>query len=152
MVEAIPEAKQQSPYRLRVLLAQCPLEIGPDEGDVCGERFLKEGVPFLSQLHVGTPAVARHIVAPDQALRDQTIEHAGERPFRDQGLGGEFGTGHAVRISQRCDHIELRWCEPHRANVSVVDAQERRVDFDQRPEDFQVGVVFQLGKIHAERE
>src|SRR5262245_35377593 len=105
--KTIPKTEKQQAQRLRILLAQRPLEIGSQERDMCCERFPEQGIALLGETYPDASAIVLHIVASDQALRHEPVQHSRQCPLGHQSATGELGTGHAVGVSQSGNYVEL---------------------------------------------
>src|SRR5215467_70750 len=105
--KTVPETKEQQAQRLCILLAQRPLEIGSQECNMCCERFPEQGIALLGETYPDASAIVLHIVASDQTLHHEPVQHSRQCPLGHQSATGELGTGHAVGVSQCGNHIEL---------------------------------------------
>ena len=114
------------------------------------ERFAEESIPLVGEMNLDAPPVRFNRFAPDQSFIRQTVEYAGQGSFGHERRRGQFGAGHALRVAQRRNDVELRRSQLERPNMAAIGSIEGKVGFDQRTQDLETRIIFEVGKFHVE--
>lgn len=96
-----------------------------------GKRLGKQGLAGFRQADDLAAAVAAVRDALDPAAIGQAVDHAGKRALGDERLVAQLGGGHARRVAQRGNDVELRRRQPQRADMRGGIGFERLVALHQ---------------------